>query len=86
MPEAPFIHLRLHSEYSLTDGIVRLADAVARAARYGMPALALTDLANLFGLVKFYTSARSQGIKPLLGSDVWIANDSDPDRDRKSVV
>ncbi|HRF13609.1 MAG TPA: DNA polymerase III subunit alpha, partial [Candidatus Accumulibacter phosphatis] len=80
MPEAPFIHLRLHSEYSITDGIVRLADAVARAARYGMPALALTDLANLFGLVKFYTSARSQGIKPLLGSDVWIANDSDPDR------
>ncbi|KFB67603.1 DNA polymerase III subunit alpha [Candidatus Accumulibacter vicinus] len=80
MLESPFIHLRLHSEYSITDGIVRLDDAVDRAARYGMPALALTDLANLFGLVKFYSSARSRGIKPIFGSDVWIANDSDPDR------
>ena len=80
MPETPFIHLRLHSEYSVTDGIVRLGDAVARAASYGMPALALTDLANLFGLVKFYSSARSKGVKPLLGSDVFIANESEPDR------
>ncbi len=80
MPEIPFIHLRLHSEYSITDGIVRLNDAVARAASYGMPALALTDLSNLFGLVKFYYTARSKGIKPLLGSDVCIANETDPDR------
>ncbi|MEF8719950.1 MAG: DNA polymerase III subunit alpha [Candidatus Accumulibacter necessarius] len=80
MPETPFIHLRLHSEYSVTDGIVRLGDAVARAASYGMPALALTDLANLFGLVKFYSSARSKGVKPLLGSDVFIANETEPDR------
>ncbi|MBL8425063.1 MAG: DNA polymerase III subunit alpha, partial [Candidatus Accumulibacter phosphatis] len=80
MLEAPFIHLRLHSEYSITDGIVRLDDAVARAAGYGMPALALTDLANVFGLVKFYSAARSKGIKPILGSDVCIANDGDPDR------
>ncbi|MBL8373501.1 DNA polymerase III subunit alpha [Accumulibacter sp.] len=80
MPATPFVHLRLHSEYSVTDGIVRLGDAVARAASYGMPALALTDLANLFGLVKFYSSARSKGIKPLLGSDVFIANESEPDR------
>ena len=79
MLEAPFIHLRLHSEYSITDGIVRLDDAVARAAGYGMPALALTDLANVFGLVKFYSAARSKGIKPILGSDVCIANDGDPD-------
>src|SRR4051812_15287834 len=49
-----FIHLRLHSEYSIQDGIVRLDDAVARAAEDGMPALALTDLSNVFGLVKFY--------------------------------
>jgi len=80
MPEIPFIHLRLHSEYSITDGIVRLNDAIARAASYGMPALALTDLGNLFGLVKFYYAARSKGIKPLLGSDVCIANETDPDR------
>lgn len=61
MPESRFIHLRLHSEYSITDGIVRLDDAVARAVSYGMPALALTDLANFFGLVKFYSSARGMG-------------------------
>ncbi|WP_313952552.1 DNA polymerase III subunit alpha [Accumulibacter sp.] len=80
MPDAPFIHLRLHSEYSVTDGIVRLGDAVARADSYGMPALALTDLVNVFGLVKFYSAARNKGIKPVLGSDVFIANESDPDR------
>ncbi|HEX6735777.1 MAG TPA: PHP domain-containing protein, partial [Azonexus sp.] len=50
-----YIHLRLHSEYSVTDGIVRIGDAVKRAAGDAMPALALTDLGNLFGLVKFYT-------------------------------
>ena len=80
MPESRFIHLRLHSEYSITDGIVRLDDAVARAVSYGMPALALTDLANFFGLVKFYSSARGMGVKPVLGADVCIANASDPDR------
>ncbi|MCB1943710.1 MAG: PHP domain-containing protein, partial [Candidatus Accumulibacter sp.] len=80
MPETPFIHLRLHSEYSVTDGIVRLGDAIDRADRYGMPALALTDLGNVFGLVKFYSAARNRGIKPLLGSDVFIANETDADR------
>jgi DNA polymerase-3 subunit alpha len=77
MPDVSFIHLRLHSEFSVTDGIVRLDDAVARAAADGMPALALTDLANLFGLVKFYNAARYQGVKPLLGSDVHLASDYD---------
>ncbi|WP_300335274.1 DNA polymerase III subunit alpha [Accumulibacter sp.] len=81
MPEThPFVHLRLHSEYSVTDGIVRLGDAVGAAVRYQMPALALTDLANVFGLVKFYSAARYQGIKPVLGCDVLIANEADPDR------
>ncbi|MBL0167185.1 MAG: DNA polymerase III subunit alpha [Propionivibrio sp.] len=84
MPEQcvspPFVHLRLHSEYSVTDGIVRLDDAVARAVTCGMPALALTDLANFFGLVKFYTSARSKGVKPVLGSDIFLANEADPER------
>ena len=75
-----FVHLRLHSEYSVTDGIVRLDDAVARAVSCGMPALALTDLANFFGLVKFYTAARSKGIKPVLGCDIFLANEADPER------
>ncbi len=80
MPETRFVHLRLHSEYSVTDGIVRLDDAVARAAACRMPALALTDLANLFGRVKFYTAARGKGVKPVLGCDIHLANEADVDR------
>ncbi len=74
-----FVHLRLHSEYSITDGLIRLDDVVARAVADGMPALALTDLGNLFGMVKFYTAARSAGIKPIIGADVWVAA-TDADR------
>lgn len=74
-----YVHLRLHSEYSVTDGIVRIGDAVKRAAGDGMPAMALTDLANLFGLVKFYTGARGKGVKPIAGADVWVANPEAPE-------
>ncbi|MBN8464343.1 MAG: DNA polymerase III subunit alpha [Dechloromonas sp.] len=74
-----YVHLRLHSEYSISDGIVRLGDAVRRAAGDGMPALALTDLGNLFGLVKFYSAARGKGVKPIAGADVWIANPDSPE-------
>ena len=74
-----YVHLRLHSEYSVTDGIVRVGDAVKRAAGDGMPALALTDLGNLFGLVKFYSGARAKGLKPVAGADVWIANPEAPE-------
>ncbi len=75
-----FVHLRLHSEYTVTDGIVRLDDAVARAAADGMPALAITDLANVFGMVKFYKAARAAGVKPVIGCDVWVSNESDRDK------
>ena len=61
--QSAFIHLRLHSEYSIVDGIVRVDEAVAAAKADGMPALGLTDLGNVFGLVKFYTEARGKGIK-----------------------
>jgi DNA polymerase-3 subunit alpha len=80
VPDPVFVHLRLHSEYSITDGIVRIDDAVARAAEDRMPALALTDLANLFGMVKFYKAARGKGIKPIVGCDVWITNETNRDR------
>ncbi|MES1980916.1 MAG: DNA polymerase III subunit alpha [Pseudomonadota bacterium] len=72
-----FVSLRLHSEYSIADGIVRIPEVVAAARRDGMPALALTDLNNVFGLVKFYQAARSSGIKPIVGCDVFISNDAD---------
>ncbi|SFU55619.1 DNA polymerase-3 subunit alpha [Nitrosomonas eutropha] len=81
MPINPvFVHLRLHSEYSVVDGIVRVEEAVAKARDTGMPALALTDLSNLFGLVKFYQHACKAGIKPIAGCDVWISNENDVDR------
>ena len=75
-----FVHLRMHSEFSVTDGIVRIEDAVKRAAADGMPALALTDAGNVFGMVKFYGAARSAGIKPLVGADCWLQNDADREK------
>ena len=65
----PFIHLHLHSEYSLVDGTIRIGDLVKRAAKAGMPAVALTDQNNLFALVKFYRKAEEAGIKPIAGAD-----------------
>ncbi|MFN2643539.1 MAG: DNA polymerase III subunit alpha, partial [Burkholderiales bacterium] len=75
-----FVHLRMHSEYSVSDGIVRIEDAARRAARDGMPALALTDQANLFGMVKFYRAARAEGVKPIIGADCWIENEAERDK------
>jgi len=80
MASPRFVHLRLHSEFSITDGIVRIDDAVAAAVKDEMGALALTDLSNLFGLVRFYTAARAGGIKPITGADVWVSNPQDPDQ------
>lgn len=87
MLDSRFVHLRLHSEFSVTDGAVRLdvgknhdCPPVLRALEYGMPAVALTDLSNLFGLVKFYQAARGKGVKPVFGCDVFVTNKADPDR------
>jgi DNA polymerase-3 subunit alpha len=80
MHEPSFIHLRCHSEYSIVDGIMRIDDYVKLAAKDVMPALALTDLSNLFGAIKFYKAARDTGIKPLIGADVWLENDSNRDQ------
>ncbi|MBI2290022.1 MAG: DNA polymerase III subunit alpha, partial [Betaproteobacteria bacterium] len=86
MSQPSFVHLRLHSEYSVTDGIVRLDDAVEAAVADGMPALALTDLANVFGLVKFYQAARGKGLKPVIGCDVWIENESERDKPQRLLL
>ncbi len=75
-----FIHLRCHSEYSIVDGMVRVDDVVKRAVADRMPALALTDLSNLFGAVKFYKSTRSKGVKPLIGCDIFLENESNRDQ------
>jgi DNA polymerase III subunit alpha len=70
-----FVHLRTHTEYSVVDGTLRVDDGVAAAARDGQPALAITDLANLFGAIKFYNAARKKGVKPIIGADIWLEPD-----------
>jgi DNA polymerase III subunit alpha len=86
MTSPQFIHLRLHSEYSIADGLVRIDDVVKAAAKDSQPALAITDLANLFGMVKFYKAARGKGIKPIAGCDVWITNDDDRDKPSRLLL
>ncbi|MCW5662990.1 MAG: DNA polymerase III subunit alpha [Piscinibacter sp.] len=67
-----FVHLRAHTEFSVVDGTLRIDDLVASAAADRQGALAVTDLSNLFGAVKFYNAARKKGIKPILGADIWL--------------
>ncbi len=67
-----FVHLRLHTEFSVVDGTNRIDEVVAAAAADRQPALAITDLSNLFGTVKFYKEGRSAGVKPLIGADIWV--------------
>ena len=67
-----FVHLRLHTEFSVVDGTTRIDDVVKTAARDAQPALAITDLSNLFGTVKFYKEARKRGVKPLIGAEIWL--------------
>ena len=76
----------MHSEYSVTDGLVRIDDAVATAKADGMPALALTDAGNVFGMVKFYKAARDAGVKPLIGVDCWIQNEGDRDKPNRVLL
>ncbi len=72
-----FVHLRLHTEYSLVDGIVRVPALMQAVAAAGMPAVALTDHGNVFAMVKFHREAEKRGVKPLVGADLWIADGGD---------
>ena len=76
----PFVHLRLHTEYSLEDGMVRIGALVDRVRELGMPAVAVTDWHNLFGLVKFYRAAIARGIKPIAGADIRVSDPDQPDQ------
>ena len=75
---AQFIHLRLHTEYSLADSVIRIPQLLERVAALGMPAVAVTDQVNLFAMVKFYKAALKHGVKPLVGADLWIDEPGDP--------
>ena len=67
-----FIHLRLHTEFSVVDGTNRIDDVVKVAAKDRQPALAITDFNNLFGAIKFYKEARGKGVKPLIGAEILL--------------
>lgn len=75
MAEPRFIHLRVHSDYSMVDGLAKVGPLVKCAASLGMPALAITDFTNLCGLVKFYGAAHGAGIKPIIGADVNVQSE-----------
>lgn len=81
-----FVHLHVHSEYSLADGIVRVGDLVRASVEQGAPAVAVTDLANLFAAVKFYQAATRAGVKPLIGADCWVADPRGPSHVHRLVL
>jgi DNA polymerase-3 subunit alpha len=72
MKDPAFIHLRLHTEFSISDSIIRIDEAIAKALEFGMPALGISDLMNLFGAIKFYSACQVAGIKPIVASDIWL--------------
>ena len=75
MPEAPFVHLHVHSEYSILDGACRIPDLVARAAELEMPAVSLTDHGSMAGAVQLFKAAEGTGVKPIIGCEVYVTDD-----------
>ncbi len=90
MPPTPsatprFVHLHLHSEYSLLDGACRVKDLVQACRHMDMPAVAVTDHGNLFGAIEFYTAAKAAGIKPIIGCEVYVAPGDRRDREARGL-
>ena len=79
MPRDSFVHLHLHTEYSLLDGAIRMKELMKKAAEFEMPAVAITDHGNLFGAIEFYQEAQNAGIKPIIGCEAYIARGSHKD-------
>ena len=75
-----FVHLHLHSEYSLVDGLIRIKPLIKEVAESGVAAVAITDQSNLFSMVKFYRAAQAAGVKPIVGVDVWIAAEDESEQ------
>ncbi len=83
---SPFVHLHLHTEFSIVDGTVRIKPLMERVRELGMPAIAVTDQHNLFGLVKFFRAAEAAGIKPIIGAEVLLRSPDDPDHISRLVL
>jgi len=73
MKHANFVHLHLHTQFSLLDGAIRLEDLFEQAKSYRLPALAITDHGSMFGAIEFYQQAQKNGIKPIIGCEVYVA-------------
>ena len=74
MSDPRFVHLRLHTDYSLVDGVVRVKELIKTCVNQQIPAVAVTDDSNLFALIKFYQNAMNAGIKPLMGAEIGRAH------------
>ncbi len=83
---ADFVHLHLHTEWSLLDGALRVSDLVSKAVEFGMPAVAITDHGNLFGAIHFYEAAKEAGLKPIIGCEVYVAPGSRFEKRAKSAT
>ena len=81
-----FIHLNLHSQYSIVDSTIRIPQLMERCVENKMPAITLTDQNNVFGMVKFYRKAIEYGIKPIIGSDIFIADEDDISRNDHLII
>lgn len=86
MPQPQFIHLHLHTEYSMIDGLISVKPLMKAAAKANMPAVAITDHSNLFAMVKFYRAAQAAGIKPIIGADLWIRNAADDKKPHRLIL
>ncbi len=86
MEVPPFVHLHLHTQYSLLDGAIRIDDLIAKASRYNMPAIAITDHGSMFGVIEFYLKCRKAGIKPIIGSELYLAPDSRFSREANGIA
>ncbi|HEY2046488.1 MAG TPA: DNA polymerase III subunit alpha [Candidatus Udaeobacter sp.] len=80
MSRDSFVHLHLHTEYSLLDGSIRMKEVMKKAAEFKMPAVAMTDHGNLFGAIEFYQEAQRAGVKPIIGCEIYVAPESHKDR------
>ena len=85
MPTDSFVHLHLHTEYSLLDGAIRIPDLMKKAAGFDMPAVAITDHGNMFGAIEFYQAALQAGVKPIIGCEVYMAPGSMIDKSAASA-
>jgi len=84
--QIPNYHQSQRLLLSIVDGIVRIDDYVKQAVNDGMPALALTDLSNLFGAIKFYKASRGKGLKPIIGCDIWLENTANREQPTRALL